>query len=139
MDPYDLARKVARKECTDSQVTAALDVPIDRNRGLRFASLNVNGCRSLVKRESVDSYLFSQGVHVAVLQEVNLHCEKVGTANFQWLLGAATTNRKRGLAILLRHGIGIRVMDHKYRGPNIQYIKAAYEVCSCGIHFYNIH
>lgn len=76
----------------------------------------------------MDSYLFSQGVHIAALQEVNLECAEARTTNFQWLLGANTGNKKRGLAILIRHGTGIRVDDYKLRNPNIQYIKITYEV-----------
>lgn len=127
-DPLFLARKIARKETTESQETIPTPLSIDPKYGLRFASLNVNGCRVESKRILVDMFLLSYGVHVAVLQEVNLDCQRVDTPNFRWYLGAPSNSRKRGLAILIRPGLPLKVKESRNYGSNVQRVDVVYQV-----------
>lgn len=127
-DPLVIASKVARSEQTASQETVVTEVLINPTHGLRLASLNVNGCRTLGKRDEIDQYLLSQHVHVAALQEVNLDCLNCVTANYIWYMGATTGNRKRGLAVLLRRGLDVHLQSSDNRGAYIQYLKLSYKV-----------
>lgn len=127
-DPMVVAQKVARKEVTDSQMTEHSSVSIDPKRGLRFASLNVNGCRSMEKREAIDFLLLSQRVHIAVLQEVNLDCEYASTPNFEWHMGGRTNSKRRGLAILIYRGLNAVIQRSAYSGSNIQHAEVFYQV-----------
>ena len=132
-DPMMIASKIARKEHTDSQLTEYPMVSIDPQQGLRFASLNVRGCRTLDKREAIDSLLISHRAHVAALQEVNLECQFVSTANFLWHMGGPTNNKKRGLAILIRHGLNATLQKSTFSGTNIQHAEILYQVI---VHLY---
>lgn len=127
-DPLFLARKIARKEMTESQETVHTPLSIDPKYGIRFASLNVNGCRNQSKRISVDTFLLSHGVHIAVLQEVNLDCLKAETPNFCWYMGAPSNNQKRGLAVLIRHGLPLKVKESHNYGSNVQRLDVVYQV-----------
>lgn len=126
-DVMDIAVAVAREEQA-SQETVHPSIELNPRHGLRFASLNVNGCRVGRKRMSIDQCLLSHRVHLAVLQEVNLDCERLITSNYQWLMGPRAMNRKRGLAILYRHGLDVQVQKSFERGPYIQCLELSYQV-----------
>lgn len=138
-DPMMVALKVAKKELMDSQMTEHPPIIVDPKQGLRFASLNVNGCRTLKKREAVDSLLFSQRVHIAVLQEVNLDCQSVYTTNFLWQMSGSTSNRKRGLAVLIRHGLDAVVQKSIFSGANIQHAEIKYQVTTICSSFFPVN
>lgn len=129
-DPMVVAQKAARKELTDSQLSEPLTVLIHPAQGLRFASLNVHGCRREDKREAIDCLLLLEGVHIAVLQEVNLDCVYAATSNFRWYMGGPSKSRKRGLAILIRHGLGAEIVNSICAKPDIQHAEIRYQVCS---------
>lgn len=131
-DHMTVAQRAARKEATDSQLTEPSVINVDPKQGLRFASLNVNGCRREDKRESIDGLLLCHGVHIAALQEVNLDCMYVATSNFRWYVGeSSNTNRKRGLAILIRHGLNAEIRNSLCSKPSIQHAEILYQVCIC--------
>lgn len=127
-DPLLLATKVARQEFTASQETVQPVITISAKAGIRFASLNVNGCRTIGKREAIDSYLLQRGVHLAVLQEANLDSAEILTAHYRWYLGGAERSRKRGLAILVRHGVDLTIRRKGHSSSNIQYMDVSYQV-----------
>lgn len=127
-DPYDLARAVVRGGFSATQSTIAEEIQIDRSRGLRFATLNLNGCRLSAKRDSLDSYLSSRRIHIAAVQEVNLECERTATKNYDWHLGKTATNRRRGLAVLVRKGTSITLSAISTRSPYVQMHKVGFTV-----------
>lgn len=126
-DPLLIADKVSRLEtCTTQDTRATLH--LDSRTGLRFASLNVNGCRTVEKRDAIDSYLMSQRVHVAALQEVNLQSMVAMTTNYRWYLGQKAGSRKRGLALLINLNVGITVQFSRAYGSYIQHSEVVYQV-----------
>lgn len=126
-DPMAVATKVARDQSA-SQATIEAEALVLPARGMRVASLNVNGCRAKRKRDDIDAYLVSRLVHVAALQEVNLDCLQCMTSNYQWHMGETSGSRKRGLAILVRRGLDVQLLASKDKGANVQYLKVAYQV-----------
>lgn len=127
-DPMEVAQKVARRELTDSQMTDYPSRSVDPKRGLRFASLNVNGCRPPDKREAIDSLLHSQQVQLAVLQEVNLDCQYVTTSHYHWHMSGSTKNKRRGLAILVHRELNGVVQKNNAAGSHIQHAEIFYQV-----------
>lgn len=127
-DPLAVARKLARKEISDSQLTQHLPVLIDAKHGVRFASWNVNGCRTASKQEAIDAALLVQKVVIAVLQEVNLDCQQMCTANYRWVMGHPLVNRKRGLAVLMLLEADIEIIKHTVHGPFLQCLEVSYKV-----------
>lgn len=127
-DPYDVAQTVHQDETHVSPEPIADEVTIEANRGLRFATLNVNGCRLSDKRKAIDTYLHSNRIHVAALQEVNLNCARTSTEHYHWHLSKTQVNRRRGLAVLVRKGAKINISTHSGGGPNIQLFEITYEV-----------
>lgn len=127
-DPMMVAQKVSRLELADSQMTEPSLISIDPKHGLRFASLNVNGCRNLDKRNAIDSLLMLYRVQLAVLQEVNLDCQSAITNNFHWHMSGRANNRRRGLAILIRRDLNAVHQKSIYAGSNIQHANILYQV-----------
>lgn len=126
-DPLLIADKVSRLEtCATPEDRTTLH--LDSRTGLRFASLNVNGCRTIEKRNAIDSYLISQKVHVATLQEVNLQSMAAMTNNYRWYLGQKAGSRKRGLALLINLSADITVQFSKAYGYYIQHNEVVYQV-----------
>lgn len=127
-DTIEVAQKIARVEICATPEMAVTPVVIDERSGLKFASINVNGCRSIEKRDTIDALLVSRGVHLAVLQEVNLQGNEALTANYRWYPGQKSRSSRRGLAILVRINADIRLNVLKNFGPNIQLTEISYRV-----------
>lgn len=128
VDPLEVADKVARMEVHATPEVSDKCVLLDSQIGMRFASLNVNGCRTVEKRDSIDFYLLSQNVHLAALQEVNLQGADVKTSHYRWYLGQKSSSKKRGLALLVRSGFDVKIQFRKNHGSNIQFAEVTYEV-----------
>lgn len=122
-----LADKVWRKEQEGSQPDVASNLPIGP-QGLRLSSLNVNGCRTIQKRNEIDALLHQHQVHVAVLQEANLPCDKVLTEHYEWNIGGRAKNRRRGLAILLNRSYQLEIWLRKNIHCDLQYVQLIYKV-----------
>lgn len=127
-DTMMVAEKVARVELDATPDICVPAAPLDSSTGVRIASLNVNGCRGVEKRHIIDSFLLSKGVHIAVLQEVNVPGSEVMTSHYRWYLGEKSGSRKRGLALLVRIGAGITVSRRKTHGPHIELSEVSYKV-----------
>lgn len=129
-DPLIVAEKYARVEIDATPEVWVPPAPIDQISGLRFASLNVRGCRDIEKRNAIDSFLLSKKVHVAVLQEVNLQGSEAMTPHYRWYVSEKSANRNRGLALLVRIGASITVNRRRSQGPNIELADISYQVMS---------
>lgn len=127
-DPYDIAQAVHQNETHSSPKPVPEVITIEETTGLRFATLNVNGCRLPAKRNAIDLYLSLNRIHVAALQEVNLCCSRTSTEHYQWHLGKTRGNQRRGLAVLIRKGARINVTAIDGGGPNVQMLEMSYEV-----------
>lgn len=127
-DLLEIARKTARVEiCATPEVDVA-PVVLNEKVGLRFASLNINGCRTVEKQDAIDSLLLTKNVHLAALQEVNLQGTEAVTTNYKWYLGPRSGNKRRGLALLVRVDIDVSLSRQKSVGPNIQMAEVSYRV-----------
>lgn len=132
---FTIAQRHEQQELAEPVISPKVTITISHSQGLRFATLNVNGCRMKQKCARVDEFLFSKNIYIAVLQEVNLQCAELDSANYKWYLGGPRTNQRRGLAILIRHGVEIEIVDHIHHGVNIQQMDILYHVSNKLLHY----
>lgn len=128
LEQIEIAHNIVQKEIfakPEIHVTPAVLVD---NIGLRFATLHVNGCRSVEEQDAIDSLLLSKNVHLAALQEVNLKGIEVLTSNYKWYLGPHSRSKRRGLALLVRVDVDVMIKLQKYLGPNILMAEIFYRV-----------
>lgn len=108
---------------------------------INFASWNVRGCCRDDKRNAIDTALMENDITVALLQEVNIDCVSLTSTNFKWLVHKTPNNKQRGLAVLVRKGVGIIVKELERVDHNIVRLKIAFGMAGrrtwCNL--FNVH
>lgn len=92
-------------------------------KALKFVTWNVRGCRQHEKREQIDDILMANEVMVAGLQEVNTLGDEINTSNYMWKVVGNHDNKARGLAIVVKKGQHIRILQVKERKKGILWAK----------------
>lgn len=91
-------------------------IEITEKKQLKFASWNVRGCASEIKRNKIDEVLVQQGILIAAIQESRLPGCTIETENFYWYnVNDDNTTRPReggGTAIVVAKAIHV---DNKFK------------------------
>lgn len=130
------SRKTASQQDLLKDLTATNDVienkevaekaamnSIKKNILTKIVTWNVRGCRTEEKRKEIDGTLEAYDIDIAVLQEVNTLGVEASTTNYNWIIKNNNTNKTRGLALLIRKGIGIQVQHIKISKNNMMWCK----------------